>query len=74
MPRDPGDHPDRKSVRLVLDLDLEGSPPRGRLVDGDGSVRPFFGWLQLMDGLESARKDAAARELAQQPEAPERAP
>jgi hypothetical protein len=74
MPPNPGGHPDHESVRLVLDLDLEGNPPRGWLVDEEGSVRAFFGWLQLMDGLENARQHASPRGLAPKPtEGPERA-
>jgi hypothetical protein len=64
MPADSDGRPDRGSVRIVLDLDLEGSPPRGRFVGEEGSARAFFGWLQLMDGLEDARRHASAREPA----------
>ncbi|MGH2993770.1 MAG: hypothetical protein ACRDL1_09570 [Solirubrobacterales bacterium] len=49
-----------ESVRVVLDLDLAGDGPSGRLVDEVGSSSAFFGWLQLMDGLEGVRQRAAA--------------
>jgi len=52
-------HAGRESVRIVLDLDLASGSPSGRLVDEQGSVRAFFGWLQLMDGLHCARQRAA---------------
>jgi hypothetical protein len=48
-----------ESVRLVLELDLAGDGPSGRLVDEQGSSSAFFGWLQLMDGLEDVRRRAA---------------
>jgi hypothetical protein len=57
------DQAGRESVRLVLDLDLTAGGPSGRLVDEQGSVRAFFGWLQLMDGLDGARRRAAKTKL-----------
>lgn len=42
----------------MLELDLTAGGPSGRLVDEQGSVYAFFGWLQLMDGLDGARKRA----------------
>lgn len=53
---------DRDRMRLMLDLDLAGGVPRGSLVDEQGSATPFFGWLQLMDGLEGARERATSSE------------
>jgi hypothetical protein len=54
--------PDPSRLRLMLDLDRATGAPSGRLVDERGSAIPFFGWLQLMDGLEGARQRAASNE------------
>jgi len=54
------DRPDSVRVVLDLDLDLAADAPSGRLVDELGSSSAFFGWLQLMDGLEGVRQRAAA--------------
>jgi hypothetical protein len=56
------DQPGRESVRLVVDLDLTADGPSGHLVDENRSVCGFFGWLQLMDQLDSARQRATAGE------------
>ncbi|MGH2961602.1 MAG: hypothetical protein ACRDL3_05335 [Solirubrobacterales bacterium] len=48
-----------ESVRLVLDLEIADEGPSGRLTDDRGSVNAFFGWLELMDGVEGARRRAA---------------
>jgi hypothetical protein len=55
---------DRDRLRLMLDLDLAAGVPSGRLVDERGSATPFFGWLQLMDGLDGARERAASSEAS----------
>ena len=55
-------------VRLVLALDPAGDPPSGELVDERGSVTAFSGWLQLMDGVEDARRRAATDEEPSRPE------
>ena len=44
-----------ESVRVVLELDTGSTGLSGRLIDDRGSVSGFFGWLQLMGGLEDVR-------------------
>lgn len=40
-------------VRVIVEVEF-AEPPQGRLTDEDGAVRPFEGWLELMDGLHQA--------------------
>ena len=60
-------NPLKEPVRLVLALDPVEDPPSGHLVDEQGSVTAFSGWLQLMDGVEGARRRAATDEPSEQP-------
>jgi hypothetical protein len=47
-------------VRVVLDLQIEGEPITGRISLGAESERPFHGWLELANAIESARGRATA--------------
>jgi hypothetical protein len=42
----------RKSVRVEFETGQE--QPRGRVDTGDGTWRPFWGWLELMQTIEDA--------------------
>jgi hypothetical protein len=40
--------------RITLELE-PGEPIHGRLLDGNGAVQTFHGWLELCAALETAR-------------------
>jgi hypothetical protein len=56
----PVSHPERGSVRIVVELDPRASAPSGRVTDERGAVARFSGWLELMDRVESALGSARA--------------
>lgn len=45
--------PSAEHVRVVVEMEL-AEPPLGHLTDESGAVRPFEGWLGLMEGLHDA--------------------
>jgi hypothetical protein len=55
---------DLQSVELIVQLDPSREPISGRVTDGRGRRQSFFGWLDLMDILDRARRnDPPASEL-----------
>ena len=51
MPRELDALPER---RLVVELELEGRLPAGRVRDPEGDVHAFRGWLELMSAIAAA--------------------
>jgi hypothetical protein len=49
------------SLRVTLALEAGADPIRGNLEHPDGSRRPFWGWLELMQELRSVAADEPAR-------------
>jgi hypothetical protein len=45
-------------TRITLELELEGDRIAGHVLSGDGSKRPFAGWLGLAAALENVISDA----------------
>jgi hypothetical protein len=45
----------RRTIRVDLDLVPDVEPIRGVVRAADGVVRPFSGWLELIQFLEKAR-------------------
>jgi hypothetical protein len=43
--------------RITIELE-PGEPIHGRLLDGQGDVQTFHGWLELCAALETARPHA----------------
>jgi hypothetical protein len=43
---------DRRSVRVIFDLDRGHTVPSGRVTDERGVRTSFSGWLELMDRVE----------------------
>jgi hypothetical protein len=45
-----------RTIHLVLELDAETEPIAGTLQREDGELTHFHGWLELTEGVESARR------------------
>jgi hypothetical protein len=50
--------PDDARVHLDVALERGGDQIRGTVDDGDGRLREFSGWLELMSAFDSARARA----------------
>jgi hypothetical protein len=53
---------DADSIRLVVDLDARASAPSGHITDERGVMCAFWGWLELMDGVQRALRRVASPE------------
>lgn len=52
---------DRLSTRVIVDIERGASTVSGQITLCDGGPNDFFGWLELIDGLErAARRQAPA--------------
>jgi hypothetical protein len=47
------------SVRVALELELDGEPIRGSIEHADGHRVSFWSWLELMQTLQAITRDAA---------------
>jgi hypothetical protein len=45
-------------LRITLELQAGGEPPRGSVQRPGGEPRPFWGWLQLIQAIEDAMTNA----------------
>ncbi len=43
-----------RSSRVVIDIMQSTDTVRGRVAVGDGAATEFFGWIELIDRLQSA--------------------
>jgi hypothetical protein len=43
--------------RITLELEAEADPIRGLIEQPDGSRKPFWGWLELMEDLRRVAAD-----------------
>jgi hypothetical protein len=57
-------------VRVILDLATAGEVIHGSVSGYDRAPRQFFGWLELADALETARRRPLPSELLNAAEAP----
>ena len=46
------------TIRIVLELDGDGDPIRGRLIEPERQAGEFYGWLVLASLIESVRLNA----------------
>lgn len=47
---------DRLSTRVIVDIERGASTVSGQITVCDGRPNDFFGWLELIDGLERAAR------------------
>ena len=55
-----------QTVRIVLDVRLDGEEISGHASDGVGQAKPFLGWLGLiaaLDGLVAVRRTSAGESV-----------
>jgi hypothetical protein len=58
----PGDRLDAiNPLHLHLEVERDGDPIEGRLIDQNGNSVSFAGWLELIAALEAARADTPER-------------
>ena len=49
------------SLRITLELEAGADPIRGLIEHADGSRRPFWGWLELIEAMQRAAADQPER-------------
>jgi hypothetical protein len=42
----------KETIRVELELEIDGDSLTGRATDGDGTVREFAGWLGLLGAID----------------------